>query len=161
MSNKNKRKSGLKERADAAKNVLRDGKKQIKDILDPAARKKFLEIGLLILITVVVLAVYIACVEAWHFKEAFIVYMSIWVVTFLAYWFYNRGFSRKGVTPEMLPKEWSDEKKRQFIADGERRIKKSRWMIFIILPFCVVFIVELFMLYIWPTLYGFFAAANK
>ena len=161
MSNKNKRKPGLKERTDAAKNVLRDGGKQIKAILDPAARKKLLETGLLILITVVVLAVYVACVEAWHFKEVFIVYMSIWVVAFLSYWFYNRGFSRKGVTPEMLPKEWSDEKKRQFIEDGERRMKKSRWMIFVIVPFCAVFIVELFMLYIWPTLYDLFSAANK
>ncbi len=161
MSNKDKRKAERRARTEAAKNVLRDGGKQIKSILDPAARKKLLETGLLILITVVVLAVYIALVEAWHFKEVFIVYMAIWVVAFLSYWFYNRGFSRKGVTPEMLPSEWSAEKKRQFIEDGERRIKKSRWMIFIIVPFCVVFIVELFMLYIWPTLYSFFSAANK
>lgn len=161
MSKKDKRKAERRARTEAAKNVLRDGKKQLKSMIDPASKKKLLETGLLILITVVVLGVYIALVEAWHFREVFIIYMAIWVVAFLSYWFYNRGFSRKGVTPEMLPKEWSAEKKRQFIEDGERRMKKSRWMIFIILPFCVVFIVELFMLYVWPSLYAIFEAANR
>lgn len=161
MSKKDKRKAERRARTEAAKNVLRDGKKQLKSMLDPASKKKLLETGLLILITIVVLGVYVALVEAWHFREVFIIYMAIWVAAFLSYWFYNRGFSRKGVTPEMLPKEWSDEKKKQFIEDGERRMKKSRWMIFIILPFCVVFIVELFMLYVWPSLYAIFEAANR
>jgi phosphotransferase system glucose/maltose/N-acetylglucosamine-specific IIC component len=67
---------------------------------------------------------------------------------------YNRGFTRKGVTPDMLPDEWSDAKKEQFIEDGKARIKKSRWMLYIIVPLCFVFIVEIFLAFVWPSIYS-------
>lgn len=65
------------------------------------------------------------------------VYMALTLVLSVAFVIYNRGFAKKDVTPEMLPSEWSEEKKREFIDDGKTRLQKSRWMITVILPLFV------------------------
>ena len=60
----------------------------------------------------------------------------------LGYLIYNRFLYRKGVTPEQLPEEWSDERRAAFIADGERRLAASKWMMTIILPLVLVFLLD-------------------
>ena len=65
------------------------------------------------------------------------VYMALTLVLSVAFVIYNRGFAKKDVTPEMLPADWSEEKKREFIDDGKTRLQKSRWMITVILPLFV------------------------
>ena len=81
------------------------------------------------------------------------------VATVLIFWYliYNRGFSRKGVTPEMLPPEWSDEEKTEFIEDGERRLRKSRPLLIACFAFAFTFLVDVFELTVLPTILGFFA----
>ncbi len=126
--------------------------------LTEAGRKKLVDLLIIILVTVVLLGVYYYFVQTWNFKPAFIAALAVWSVTFIAYWVYNRGFTRRGVTVDMLPDEWSDEEKKEFIEDGKRRLKKSRWMIFIIVPLCFVFIAEIVMTILLPMIYG---ALNK
>ena len=65
----------------------------------------------------------------YFFPAVMFSYMAILTVLMLVYIIYNRGFSRKGVTVEMLPDEWSDEQKQSFIEDGELRIRRSKWML--------------------------------
>ncbi len=78
-----------------------------------------------------------------------IAYMVILGGFLIAYVAYNRAFSRKGITPDMLPDSWSQEQKQNYIDDGERRIKRSRWMLAVIIPFLVTFIADALYLFIW------------
>lgn len=75
-------------------------------------------------------------------------YMIALTVLVLAYIIYNRGFSRKGVTEDMLPAEWTYEQKRDFIENGEKRLQKSKWMLVFILALTFTFIVEAFVLFV-------------
>ncbi len=76
-------------------------------------------------------------------------YMLGLAVFVIVYVVYNYAFSRKNVTPEMLPDDWSAEKKSAYIQKGQDRAKKSRWMIFVIFPLIVTFIADLIYLFVW------------
>lgn len=71
-----------------------------------------------------------------------IVYMALLLGFVLAYLIYNRFLYRKGITKEDLPLEWSEEEKDEFIADGERRLQKSKWMMLIIFPLIFTFLMD-------------------
>ena len=60
----------------------------------------------------------------------------------LGYLIYNRFLYRKGITPDQLPEEWSDERRAAFIADSERRLAASKWMMTVILPLVLVFLLD-------------------
>lgn len=81
------------------------------------------------------------------------------VATVLIFWYilYNRGFSRKSVTPEMLPPEWTEEEKTEFIEDGARRLRKSRPLLIACFAFAFTFLADVFELTVLPTILGFFA----
>ncbi len=116
-----------------------------------AGKKKLIDLLIIIGLTVLLLGVYYYFVRMWNFKPAFIAALIIWAITCVTYWIYNKGFTAKGVTPEMLPDEWSREKKERFIEDGKIRMKKSRWMIFIIVPLSFLFIAEIVVTILLPT----------
>ena len=78
-----------------------------------------------------------------------LLYAALAVGFVLAYLIYNRFLYRKGVTPEQLPEDWSAERKVEFLADGERRLKRSKWMMLVIFPLIVTFLydaIDLFLL---------------
>lgn len=81
-------------------------------------------------------------------------YMAVLTALIFAYIIYNRAFSRKGVTAEMLPPEWSDEKKREFIENGELRLKRSKWMLVLIISLLVTFIAEAVTFFVIPMVKG-------
>jgi uncharacterized membrane protein len=81
--------------------------------------------------------------------------VALAVLAFI-YIVYNRAFSRKGVTEEMLPPEWDVEKKREFIEDGKRRLAKSKWMLMGIIALIVTFVVEAVTLFLIPLFSGWF-----
>lgn len=72
-----------------------------------------------------------------------------------AYVIYNRGFSRMNVTPEMLPNSMSAEEKEAFINDGKARIEKSKWMLTIIFPLLMTFILDTLNIYIFEPILNF------
>ena len=76
-------------------------------------------------------------------------YMIVLTVLIFVYIIYNRGFSRKGVTEDMLPIEWTYEQKREFIESGERRLQRSKWMLVFIISILFTFIVEAFVLFVF------------
>ena len=79
---------------------------------------------------------------------------SVLLVGFsLAYLIYNRFLSRRGVSPEQLPIEWSAEEKTAFIEDGKHREKRSKWMITIILPLVLTFLFDAVDLFIIDMLF--------
>jgi len=71
-----------------------------------------------------------------------VLYLTLLLGTVLAYLIYNRFLYRKGITPEQLPDQWSAEQKVAFIEDGERRLQRSKWMLTIIFPLLVTFLID-------------------
>lgn len=106
---------------------------------------------LLVVNLVVIMALYFVGVNI-HAPITMGIYTFVFAAFSFSYVLYNRGFSRKNVTLEMLPQEWSPEKKTEFIEDGKRRIEKSKWMLTIIIPLLAVFGYELVDLYFLPVL---------
>ena len=92
----------------------------------------------------------------YYFEIVLIAYMAIETVFIIVYVLYNRGFSRRGVTTEMLPETWSEEKKEEFISNGARRMRRSRWMLVVIIAFLITFAIDIIELVVMPTLFGWF-----
>ena len=88
-----------------------------------------------------------------------IVSVGYWVVfaAFLSsYIVYNRAFSRKDLTPDMLPRDWSLEKREEYVADGKRRFEKSRWMLSVIIPLLVPIALDALYLFTLPLIQNLF-----
>lgn len=83
-------------------------------------------------------------------------YMAALTVLVLVYIIYNRGFSRKGITVDMLPAEWSEEKKLEFVESGRVRLERSKWLLIFIISLLFTFIAEAFALFVLPMVRGFF-----
>lgn len=77
------------------------------------------------------------------------VYCVAFAVILVVYLAYNRAFVNKDVTEDMLPDEWSPEKKKAFVEGNRIRAEKSRWMLMLIIPFVVVFMAETLYLFVW------------
>lgn len=111
---------------------------------------------LLILVTLAVLLFYRVMMNFYYFEIVMISYMVLSVGFVLAYVIYNRGFSRRGITREMLPEDWSEEQKSEFIEDGENRKKKSRWLLIPIFAFVFTFAIDAIELFVLPFFVGLF-----
>lgn len=111
---------------------------------------------LLVVVTMVVFAVYRFLIDFYYFEVVLIVYMVTATVLVLTYLIYNRGLSRKGVTEEMLPESWSEERKTEFIENGQQRLKRSRWLLIPIFAFLFTFAVDLLELLVIPLLQDLF-----
>lgn len=110
------------------------------------------ELGLLVLCCFIFMLIYFAAANIPVPMVSFAVtglYMLGLAGFIVAYVVYNYAFTRKNITPEMLPDDWSQEKKAEYIQKGVDRAKKSRWMIFVIFPLIVTFIADLIYLFIW------------
>ena len=57
----------------------------------------------------------------------------------------------------MCPPEWPEDKKLEFVADGKRRIEKSKWMLTVILPLIAIYGYEVVDQFIIPAMKAFFA----
>lgn len=118
-------------------------------VTDKSDKKPFNWMLLTVLVgnTVIFFAVYRLAIQTTVFPFVLGLYLTLAAVLTVAYVVYNRGFSRRGVTVDMLPDTMSAQEKCEFIADGERRMKKSKWMLTILFPLLVTFgfdIMELF-----------------
>ena len=117
---------------------------------EPADTRMIGMLILLVVVTMVVFAVYRFLLDFYYFELVLIAYMAIATVFLLIYLIYNRGFSRRGVTEEMLPADWSEEKKQAFLADGPRRLSRSRWMLIPIFAFLFTLTMDLIELVVVP-----------
>ena len=77
-----------------------------------------------------------------------VLYMALLLGFSLAYLIYNRFLYRKNLTVEDLPDTMTDEQKQDFIQDGKERLRKSKWMMLIILPLVITFLVDSFELFV-------------
>ncbi len=107
-------------------------------------------LGALILSYTVVYGTYRILISNADPIPVMIVYMTLSTVLALTYVIYNRGFSRKNVTADMLPKSWSEEQKNEYINDGKIRLKKSKPLLIAVLAFFFTFITEALDLIVFP-----------
>lgn len=119
----------------------------------PSDRKpfNFKLLFIVVMNTVVLFAFYRVAMNSQNavfFKTVLATYLVATAAFAIAYVLYNRGFSRRGVTADMLPDTMSPEEKCEFIADGERRLKKSKWMLTILFPLIVVFMWDMIEIYL-------------
>ena len=120
-----------------------------------AAKKALAKIAVLIVATVVALVVYRFFMQRPEFYIVFGIYAVIAAASVIGYVIYNRGFSRKGITREMLPPEWSEEAKTEFIEDAKRRSEKSSWLLVIAFAFLFTFAFDAFELFVINGLFKF------
>ncbi len=106
--------------------------------------------------TVASLTVYRFLMKGPYFRVTLIAYMIIGGVATMGYVLYNRGFSRRGVTADMLPADWSDEKKNDYIEDGARRMKRSRWVLIVAFAIFATLAFDIIELYMLPVIKGMF-----
>ena len=101
--------------------------------------------------TVSIYGLYVILITA--FPPYATVTVSVYLVALAAFSFgyviYNRGFSRKNVTIEMLPPDWPEEEKLEYLADAERRLKKSKWCLTVLIPLIFTFFMDIFYLFIY------------
>ncbi len=120
-----------------------------------AAKKALIKIAVLVASTIVALVVYRFFMQRPEFYIVFGIYAFIAAASIIGYVIYNRGFSRNGVTREMLPADWSEEKKTDFIEDAKRRSERSRWLLIVAFAFLFTFAFDAFDLFVIKGLLGF------
>jgi hypothetical protein len=82
-----------------------------------------------------------------------------WIVLagfIMAYIIYNRAFTRRDLTPDMLPLDWTLEQKEEYIADGKNRLKKSQWMLTLIIPIAVPVALDALYSFTFPMIQNLF-----
>lgn len=109
-----------------------------------------LRLLLLIALTVTVLAVYRFFLNHPYFFAVMIAYMVIFTALLLTYVIYNRGFSLRNVTADMLPDSWSEEQREEFLENGKKRMERSRWMLIPIFAFGFTFAFDVLELFVLP-----------
>ncbi len=105
---------------------------------------------LLFLVTLAVFLFYRVMMTFPYFEIVLIGYMVLLTGFLVAYVVYNRGFYQRGVTREMLPDDWSEEQKEEFLLEGPRRRSRSRWMIIPIFAFVFTFAIDALELFVFP-----------
>ena len=73
---------------------------------------------------------FISAIVSVGYWVAFAVFLLIFII-------YNRAFTRRNLTVDMLPIEWTREKREEYIASGKRRLERSKWMVSVIIPLLV------------------------
>ncbi|NLW73363.1 MAG: hypothetical protein GX057_00475 [Clostridiales bacterium] len=112
---------------------------------------------ILILNTTVIFGFYRFAITQKYYFYVMWAYMAATSALAIGYVVYNRGFSRRGVTKDMLPDTMTDEEKQAFIDDGERRMKKSKWMLTLLFPFIFTFIYDVLELFVGDQLFRLFS----
>lgn len=82
------------------------------------------------------------------FLAVFWIYFGLLLAASLAYVVVNRGFALRSLTAEDLPQDWEEEKKTAFLVDRDRRKEKSAWLLLIVFPLAVSFLLDWFDLFL-------------
>ena len=124
-------------------------KKSLRDI-SPEAKKRA---ALLVFNTLILTFIYFGSMGINQPILALIVNVGYWIVLAvlaIIYVIYNRGFTQKSLTAEMLPESWDAEKKARYIEDAQKRDSRSRWMLTVIIPIMIPIMLDAISLFTWP-----------
>ena len=130
-------------------------KKSLRDI-SPEAKKRA---ALLVFNTLILTFIYFGSMGINQPILALIVNVGYWIVLAvlaITYVIYNRGFTQKSLTAEMLPESWDAEKKARYIEDAQKRDSRSRWMLTVIIPVMIPIMLDAISLFTWPIIENLF-----
>ena len=111
---------------------------------------------LLVVSATLSVALYRALIETAVGMYVFWAYLLITSGLIFGYVIYNRGFSRRGVTRDMLPDSMSEEEKDEFLRSGEERWARSAWMLIPIFAGSLAILLEAIELIVIPTMRSIF-----
>lgn len=115
--------------------------------------------ALLFINTIILIAIYFGTQNIGQPIISMIVTGAYWLILAvfaIIYVAYNRGFTRKGITVDMLPDSWSYEQKCEYVEDAKRRQEKSKWMLAVIIPFMLTVLFDAVYLFTWPMVQNLF-----
>ncbi len=101
----------------------------------------------LLLNTVLMLAIYYACIY-FGFEYIFHIYAVAGLGLGFAYVIYNRGMAGRELTPDMLPDTMSADEKDAFLLQVKLRMHQSRWMLTLLFPIIVTVAIDIFYLFV-------------
>ncbi len=130
---------------------LENGKKP-----NPNKKKNIVRLLLTAALSLVLLLFYRVMLLSQYFPIVMWSYMIILTVLIVVYIVYNRGFSRKGVTEDMLPEDWDIERKQSFVQSGKDRMERSKWMLMLIIAFLVTLLADAIELFVVPMVSNWF-----
>ena len=113
-----------------------------KQLPPKSAKRTLILLASLIISCAIVYGLYRILIATVNPEAVLLSYMAVATVVIFWYIIYNRGFSRKSITPEMLPESWDEEKKREFIEDGKRRLVRSKPLLILVIAFIFTFALE-------------------
>ena len=122
----------------------RRAQQQQKPAQDP--EKKTL-VRILLINCVLVMAIYFILVAV-HFEYIFHIYVGVGAALGLGFVIYNRGFAARGVTAEMLPDTMTPQQKQEYLDLARLRLKKSRWMLTLLIPILLTIALDMFYLFV-------------
>ncbi|MEE0970410.1 MAG: hypothetical protein U0M06_13650 [Clostridia bacterium] len=122
----------------------------------PKKKPNIARIVLLFVITAAVFSFYRYMLTTPYFVVVLVTYMALFALLLISYVVYNRGFSRSGITAEMLPDSMTAEEKEEYIGDALSRKERSKWMLLFIFPFVFTFGFDLVSFFITDTLLSTF-----
>ena len=94
---------------------------------------------------------------ATKFPYIWMIYLAAGAGLGFYYVIYNKGFSGKGVTPDMLPATMSLAEKEAFIEDSRARLQSSRWVLTILIPILLTFMLDMMYLFLLPLVEDIFS----
>lgn len=118
--------------------------------VSPEAKR---QVYMLVINSILLIVVYFGAMGIEQPIISTVVTVAYWVIfaAFLvAYIVYNRAFTRKNITVDMLPDTMTYEEKEEYVADGKRRLEKSKWMLSVIIPLLVTIALDAIYLFTWP-----------
>lgn len=116
----------------------------------PASAESKRLFALTLVNTVALMLIYFYLVQELEIIAVMFVYMGLTAGFSIAFVIYNRGLPQAKIDTDSLPFNWSAEQKRSYIEDRTMRLKKSRWMITIILPLFVTLCADFIMIQTIP-----------
>ena len=128
-------------------------KPAVQDSIKKLSPDKLWRIALTAFNSLILTVVYFGFVNMGHPIISPAVMIGFWVVfaiMLIAFVIYNRGFTQKGITKEMLPDTWSEEKKTDYLEGISKRQKRSKWMLAVIIPLMVPIALDAIILFTWP-----------
>lgn len=79
-----------------------------------------------------------------------LVYIVLCGVLAVFYTIYNRGFATKGKTPDDLSADIPLPERERMIADGRRRMERSGWVLYLLLPMLFTLLIDTVILFLLP-----------
>ena len=111
--------------------------------------------------TVILFGLYAYFVMRCGYNWLFWVYLGLLLASALGYFIYNRAFSDAHVTYFMLPADWSEEQKNDFLAARDARKRNSKWLLILIFPLSITLMFDVIYLFFGDMLYSLFDSLGR